>query len=713
MGTRRDRLTSVARLLAVAALYLAASLVVHRGIVRAGLRSHAYQQNMLGQDCLLHAWTIAWDQHALATAPCTLGDANIFHPERDTLFYTDHLLGLALVSAPLRLVTDDALLIHNLVMLAAPALDALALFALVTALGASGPAALVAGIAYGFAPLRFAADACQLQMTAVWWLPLSLLGALRAARGDGRRWAILAGAALLGQGLTGIYLTTFFLPFLALAHVAWWRRHPPRASRGGWTALLACEAVAVALLVPTALAYRGVQAHLGIARSPFLNAILSLHWSMIAEHVPWRTLVVASVLALLRPHDLPRGLRAERWLFAAIALGAIVLGLGPAVELPFDYGTIAGPYRLLVRLPGFTALRVPARMLHLALLGASVLAAGGVDVLRQIGWRAPAAVTLAAAGVLVAERVPASGKLIHVPPPARIDSVYEWLARHPTRGALVELPPDPSGMAIAVRQYASTIHWTPSVQGTSGVLPPLAPWMTQRLASFPEPGVVADLAALGVTRVVAHGRTMPQGMRDAIERAAAERRLLKRRWARDPTVVYSLRPQHHRPSDAGRGRPLDRADWVATASASPRGAPRAIDGNPSSGWRSWDDLDESVQRTWYEPFSILSRWHTFLARAPAVLTIDLGAAVRVAAVRVRVGGSDPMALPDLVLEGSPDGTTWTALPLSPDPDVRALVTDASSGPMAAVLATPLELRHLRLAVGAYDSTVRDVAVFTP
>jgi len=45
--------------------------------------------------------------------------------------------------------------------------------------------------------------------------------------------------------------------------------------------------------------------------------------------------------------------------------------------------------------------------------------------------------------------------------------------------------------------------------------------------------------------------------------------------------------------------------------------------------------------------------------------------------------------------------------------LRALVTDAAAGPMAAVLATPLRLRHLRLAVGAYDSTVRDVAVFTP
>jgi hypothetical protein len=713
VGARHDRLHAAVKLLAVATLYLAASLAVHRDLVRAGLRSHVYQQNMLGQDCLLHAWTIAWGQHALATAPCAVGDANIFHPERGALFYSDHLLGLALVTAPLRLVTDDALLVHNLLMVAAPALDALALFALAATLGASTPAALVGGLAYGFAPLRFAADACQIQMTAAWWLPLVLLGAYRAVRGDGRRWALLAGVALAGQGLTGIYLTTFFLPFLALAHVVWWRRHPPGASRGGWTALLAAEVTAGLVLLPTAIAYRGVQAHLGVSRSPFLNAILSLHWETVSDHVPWRTLAVLAALALVRPHALPRRLREERSLYAAIAVGAIVLGLGPAMGLPFDLGTVAGPYRILLELPGFTALRVPARMLHVALLGASVLAAGGVVALRDVGWRRPATLTLLAVAFLVGERPPATGRLLTALPPARTDAVYGWLARHPTEGAIAELPTDPSGLRTAVRQYASTIHWTPSLQGTSGVLPPIAPWMTTRLAAFPAPDVVDDLGALGVRRVVVHTRLLSPTMRADVERAAAARRLFKRRWAQEPTVVYALRPHRALHAVVGHGHPLDRGAWHVTASASPEGALRAVDADPDTGWRSWDVLDASVQRSWHDPRSILARWQAFMARAPATLTIDLGATVSVSWVRLRVGGSDPMALPELRLEGSLDGATWTRLPLAPDPDVRALVRDAAGGPMAAVLATPLPLRHLRLAVGAYDSTVRDVAVFTP
>jgi hypothetical protein len=702
----RERDRSWLHLLAVGCLYAAVGLFVQRELVRAGLARHVYQQNMLGQDCLLHAWTIAWDQHALATAPCGVGEANVFHPEHGTLFYSDHLLGLALLAAPLRLATDDALLVHNLLLVTAPVLDALALYALARYLTGSTAAAIVGGLAYGFAPLRFLADACQIQMTAAWWLPLLLLGGLRAVRGDGVRWALLAGAALLGQGLTGIYLTAFFLPFLALAHLVWWRRY---GVTRGFVAWLAAEAAAVALLVPTGLAYQAVQRHLGAARSPFVNAILSLNWAMIADHVAWRTLLVLAVLVVLRPSDLPRRLREERALFVVIAAGALLLGLGPALPLPLGLGTIPGPYRALVELPGFTALRVPARMLHVGLVGASVLAAGGVVVLRELLWRAPLAATLAVVAALAGELPPRTGGLLPVPHPARMSPVYPWLARQPRTGAVVELPHDPYGLSTAVRQFASTHHWQPMLQGMSGVLPPMYPWVSGRLARFPAPDVVADLRALGVTRVVVHTSFLGAEVRAAIADAERARRVLKRRWARGPTIVYALRPAAPRVA-AASGRPVPRTAWRATASVAPDLAPRAIDDDPATAWQSWGDLDASVQRAWYHPLSVLERWQVFLATSPATLTIDLGTTVPATAVHVHFGGSDPMVLPEARLEASVDEITWTALPLAPFPDVRALVTRAAEAPMAAVLAAPRAVRYLRIAVAAYDGHVQDVAV---
>ena len=683
---------------------------MQRQLVRAGLATHVYQQNMLGQDCLLHAWTIAWDQHALATAPCALADANIFHPERGTLFYSDHLLGLALLTAPLRLVTENALVVHNLLALAAPVLDALAVYVLAFDLTGSAVAAMVGGLVYGFAPLRFVADACQIQMTAAWWLPLALLAGLRAVRGNAAGWGVVAGLALLGQGLSGIYLTTFFAPFWVLAHLDWWRRHPLATARRGWAALLAAELAAAIVLVPTAVAYRGVQAHLGASRSPFLNAILSLHWNLLAEHVPWMTTLVLIVLVLLRPFDLPTRLRRERTFFVALVAGALVLGLGPALPLPSGLGTVPGPYRILVELPGFTALRVPARMLHVALLGASVLAAGGVVVLRTVAWRRPALATLVVLTALAIESRPRDAVVLPIPRPAQLDTVYRWLARQPPT-SFVELPIDPSGLTTAIRQYASTFHWQRAAQGTSGVEPPMYRYLVERLARFPDADVVADLAALDVHLAVVHRQLLPPDARAPLEQAARDRRVVKERWSHGQTAVYALRPaRHSRPARAPE-RPLDRATWHATASASPDLAPLAIDHDPRTAWRSWGDLDASVQRTWYDPRPILDRWKAFIQAGPATLTVDLGATASVSSIRLRLGGSDPMVLPALRIEASADAITWQPLAARPFPDIRALVDDAADVTMAAEPPAPIPMRWIRIVFGAYETHVGDVAVF--
>ena len=175
-------------------------------------------------------------------------------------------------------------------------------------------------------------------------------------------------------------------------------------------------------------------------------------------------------------------------------------------------------------------------------------------------------------------------------------------------------------------------------------------------------------------------------------------------------AVYALRPSLTPAPTLPAGRQLDRTGWRATANAAADLAPRAFDADPATGWRSWGDLDASVQRATWEPRSILERWNAHLQRAPATLTIDLGATARVVGIRLQLGGSDPMLLPELRVGVSTDADTWTTLHVRPFPDVRALVAEASRAPMAAVLAAPLATRYVRIEVGAYDSQVADVVV---
>ncbi|HEY7139832.1 MAG TPA: hypothetical protein VIE44_07030, partial [Methylomirabilota bacterium] len=82
-------------------------------------------------DPLLTTWILAWDVHALATAPLRFFDANMFHPHRQTLAYTEHLVGLVPLVAPLRLLGAPPLLAHNVLWLATFPLTGLAMFWLV------------------------------------------------------------------------------------------------------------------------------------------------------------------------------------------------------------------------------------------------------------------------------------------------------------------------------------------------------------------------------------------------------------------------------------------------------------------------------------------------------------------------------------------------------------------------------------------------------
>src|SRR5262245_43980667 len=402
-------------------------LVAQRDLLR-NAASTVYAQSIPGSDSLLHVWTLAWGQHALATAPARVFDANIFHPHPDALLYSDHLLGLAVPLAPLRLVTDDPVLVHNVILLAAPILDALAMYALALDLTGHLGGALVAAVVYGFAPLRLGIDRTQLQMLAAWWLPLVFLWARRALAHGRWRDAGLAGMALAAQALTGIYLTVFLLPFLALAHLWWLRRFPLPTHARAWRRLLAAETVAALVALPSALAYHRVQVELGITRSPVMNALLAQP-SLLVNFLPVVTVGILLVVLAVRWRHVPPGARAEAPLLGAIAAGALVLALGPALPLPAAHGWVKGPYAALVSLPGFSALRAPARMMHVALVALGPLAAAAVAA-AAAGQRRGVAAMIVAASVCAAvvEGGLPNFQLDTVPRPED-DPVYRWLAR--------------------------------------------------------------------------------------------------------------------------------------------------------------------------------------------------------------------------------------------------------------------------------------------
>src|SRR5512136_82284 len=69
-------------------------------------------------DPLLNAFSLAWDAGRAAHGFRGLWDAPFFFPQHDTLAFSDHLLGVALFTAPVQWLTGNAVLAYNLAFMA-------------------------------------------------------------------------------------------------------------------------------------------------------------------------------------------------------------------------------------------------------------------------------------------------------------------------------------------------------------------------------------------------------------------------------------------------------------------------------------------------------------------------------------------------------------------------------------------------------------------
>src|SRR5262249_31074852 len=97
------------RLPLVLLVYLAlTALATWPQIARLGTRA-APARN----DPLHVSWILAWDVHALATDPRHLFDANSPYPFDRALAFSEHLLGLVPLFAPVYAATGNALAGHN------------------------------------------------------------------------------------------------------------------------------------------------------------------------------------------------------------------------------------------------------------------------------------------------------------------------------------------------------------------------------------------------------------------------------------------------------------------------------------------------------------------------------------------------------------------------------------------------------------------------
>jgi len=525
-------------------------------------------------DTRLNAWILAWVQRALLHAPLDLFDVNAFYPAEAMLTGSEHLLGIALLTLPFRLFTQDAVTLHQWALFTETVVIGWTTLALVRWLTGSAFCALVAGWAAMSMPWRFA-ELSHVQTLAAHGFPLVWLLTFRILDGDRARWLAPVLAVVLGLQLLSSYYLAYVLT-LSLAVIGGVATATGRIDLRSLRRLLGGVVPAYVAMGSFSLPYlmrrsRGElpasldpeRAHDWVAIRDALDFLApQLHWGLpytppfpVTYSIPLVVLALALLGCWLPRKGSPRRSR------AALVVGSLTLSAGVAFVFMLGHQIRWGDlwiklpsYWAAAWVPGLANLRAPHRWGVLLGVAAPVLAGLGarrmLDPLGHAGFARWALCTAIAALLLFGlprTRLPGQPAF---PDRAATERTYAALARLPA-GPVLEVPwhVDPFGYIDHDSRYllASTLHWRPMLNGFTAYLPPSFHLLRRMAAALPaEDALERFRRAVDVRWIVLHKREVAGRERAAWQAAARKGRL--RLAHTDPDVeIYEI------PGDAANG----------------------------------------------------------------------------------------------------------------------------------------------------------------
>jgi hypothetical protein len=473
-------------------------------------------------DPYLNLWILGWDLRTIGHDPLALltgrvFDANIFFPAAGTLAYSDHLLLQALAAWPLWVLSGNLTACYNALLVVSMIASALAMYALARSVTGSHPGAVVAGLAWGFLPFRFA-HLLHLQLQALYFLPLAFLFLHRLVAGRRRRDAVLLGVAAGLQAISSVYwgvATGLALSVGAVAlaiGVGRWRSLPL------FRRLVLAAVVGVLVAAPFVWPYWVVQQREGFSRNLYQAA---RHEAVVGSYLraapgnllygrtgwlrppapaegtehegPEQELFPGFALLALAAYGAGRAWRRDgkplAAAMAAVGLVGFVVSLGPDGARPL--------YAFLHRFVfGFQAVRAPARFGVLVGFSLAVMAAVGVrELLASRGRLVPALLVAFFALELVNVPLPT------VPAPPASSGAARWLRDAAGPGAVLSLPLD-ADAGNTPAMLDSLGHGRPIVNGYSGQRPAFFMALVDTLSRTPSAEALWTLRDLGVRFVV-------------------------------------------------------------------------------------------------------------------------------------------------------------------------------------------------------------------
>ncbi|MBM4270367.1 MAG: hypothetical protein FJ144_27810 [Deltaproteobacteria bacterium] len=492
-------------------------------------------------DALVAGWVLAHQTHALATAPTTIADGNIFHPSSNALFYGPLGVGALPLFAPVFLASGgDTTLALNVTFLLGVALTSWT-SAVVVLLwtGSIGAAVASAATLLGSTWLVRGMVATAPFAAALFYVPVI---AYRAAfRTRTLRESLWLVPLLFLQCLVDVvYVAPAVLAPLGLLAAG---RLLRRATRRSGLHLAAALALSLIAMAPVLAGYVAVAAaNPGLPLQTFWDHRIPrfvLPYGLFRDSsraVPLLLLVfllVGGVAFLRRKRRSGTEEGDSLW-----AQGALWTTTGILLSLPptgfFGRRRIALPIGLAAQwIPSLAVIRTHDRLGVAALFGFAFLAAAAfrevetwIDRIARrralAVWGRRIALLALVGGLYVASRHQALEEGLWLrpfplfEPPQWSAPAAEVLRRAP--GAVLELPVWPVGISTPFAQaramYRSTQHWRPLVNGHHSYYPSDFPARVEVAARVPHPKALQALRReANLSTIAVPLDTMPEGMR--------------------------------------------------------------------------------------------------------------------------------------------------------------------------------------------------------
>lgn len=532
--------------------FILASLILTYPLV-----THLDQAVYTTSDSLHSAWIL--DRNVFALRQGKLKDffnANTFYPYKNTLAYSDHLIGQTFLAGPIIYFTNNPILAQNILIILSFAFSGITAFWLFNYWLKNRLAALIPAFAFAFANFRFQ-QLEHLNILTSFWLPLVFLFLQKWLDRQQKRDLFFFGIFYFLTILSSLH----YALMTSLALLAYWlfsgfflsaqnfRRNKV------WPVAIV---VAVVLLVsaPTLYSYLKLKQEFpeisrsirdNMAGSASLSSFLFSATSTRIARLTWfehlgeadAGLFPGFTFLILLAFGWRKAKKQERF-FLAMSILFLIFSFGPVLRLSHKNNTsLPLPYLLFyLLLPPLRVMRTPVRWYLFSLLFAGYLVGRGVAAL-MTKWPAKKFWLTAILLIFLAlESFSLPLDLVLVSKKEEFPQVYQWLAQQPEDFAVLELPipnlVDPSisqkkkqpygflknltpheyDTIEAYRQYFSSLHRKKLINGYSGFFPPIYLEVLKKSQNFASPEFLRFLRDLEVKYLIIHAQQLTLAQRE-------------------------------------------------------------------------------------------------------------------------------------------------------------------------------------------------------